>query len=117
MRAFLFHQDGGSEWVELNKNNSWLQDLYRFLDCRCIDLVCLEDDEFHSIDLVVDGEFLLTGKKLNESWKESFRSGLCNVCLCGSVIMVRHNEGGEIVDLTDSDLQRMVDTYKCVVKE
>ena len=116
MRAFLFKQNGDICWVDLKQSPSnfgvngvsYLPDMWKYLDCRCIDMMVLEEDSEHSIDLVFDDEFIIAEKEPNKVWLSNYLNG---ITLCGHVLMVKHDGEGDLAELTDEDLARMISEF------
>lgn len=111
MRAFLFYQDGGTEWVDIGTYPLSRSSLSWFLDCKYVDTQCLEVSKSSTIDLVFDDQFYLTNKKPNVSWEGAV--GLIGQPIWGHILMVKHNRNGNLTNLTSKDVQRMTEIYKC----
>ena len=79
-----------------------LNEYYRYLNCRCIDMATIDVDG-HAYDVVCDDEALLRQPLIPSLYVSEEQ------VLFGNLVFARNNEDGESVGLEREDMIRLLD--------
>lgn len=80
-----------------------LESYDEMIKCDCIDMVQFDDG---GLFLIIDDEGRLTNKKVNRSFYE-FIASTMGLGICGDYLLVRVNDEGETVSLTNRDVKEL----------
>lgn len=108
MRMLLAKQTGPFFWapqvhfliVRIKANEDKLRAYYKYLDCACIDLACVEIDGYE-YDIICDDEALIKGNQVPTLYINE------DQVLFGSLLFCKVNDEGETVGLDDEDFERI----------
>ena len=109
MRGIVIPTLLGSKPFVIDLGPNQLQTFYKVIDCRCIDIVELDEDNAIAIDCVIDDEGLLASKPINQYWGRSYLFGCCDMPLFGiTVITMTDLSTGETIDINLSKVRRIL---------
>ena len=112
IKVILLKPGQDASVIEISKkDNSFLDDMYKHLECDTVDVAERKVDGKY-FDFWVDDNGLFKDKLFTSCYNLENKEGYCHEVLCGNILIANHDEEGKTTSLSEDDIKLIFKNLK-----